>query len=171
MTSTQPTPDLHDFVVGHLTEHLPTDAAHVVTADPAAFREGAETLLPPEDLDRPWLFLVEADRWLLDGEAKKEDRGHHLVREDLETLRPMLVAHVKSGQPGAVAIFALAADAQHAKGLRTNGLRLADRLALERAVFGMDAEGGARHVAVVMSSVEDLAAQTAEAWHDAPREG
>jgi hypothetical protein len=171
MTPTQPTPGLRDFVVHHLTANLPTEAPYVVEAKPAVFRDGAEALLPPEDLDRPWLFLVEADRWLVDGEAKKEERGAHLVREDLETLRPVLVAHVKSGQPGAIAIFALAADAQHAKGLRTNGLRLADRLALERAVFGMDAEGGARHVAVVMSSVEDLAAQTAEAWREAPREG
>jgi hypothetical protein len=171
MTTTQPTPGLHDFVVRHLTECLPTDTPYVVEAKPAAFRGGAEALLPPEDLDRPWLFLVEADRWLLAGEAKKEARGAHLVREDLETLRPVLVAHVKSGQPGAVALFALATDKQHAKGLRSGGLWLADRLALERAVFGMEAGDDARHVAVVMSSIEDLAAQTAEAWHDAPREG
>lgn len=171
MTTPPPTNRLQDFVVSHLEVRLGRESPHIVTARPAAFRAGAEALLPPAKLDRPWLFLVQADRWLLDGEAKKEDRGDHLVREDLETLRPVLVAHVKSGQPGAVAFFALAADVQHAKGLRTNGLRLADRLALERAVLGLDAVGGARHVAIVMSSIEDLAAETAEAWHDARRDG
>ena len=134
-----------------------------------ALADGA--LFPREDLDRPWLVAMDTLGWLHDGEAKKEARGAHLVRDDLEALRPLLAAHVKSGQPGAVAAFAPGADASHAKGFRSHALRLADRLGLERAVLGIDASDATRHLGIVMSSCEDLAAGAAEAWHAFLAEG
>jgi len=131
-----------------------------------AVAEGA--LFPPEALDRPWLVTMDPYTWLLDGEAKKEARGPYLLRADLELMRPVFASHVKSGQPGAICIFAYGLDAQHAKSLRTSGLRMADRLGLERAVLGVDAADGRRHLGVVMTSVPDLAAETAEAWYELP---
>ncbi len=131
----------------------------------------AGALFPPEELGRPWLVSLDPYSWLLDGEAKKEARGPYLVREDLETLRPLLAAHAKSGQPGACTIFAYKADPQHAKGFRTHVLRVADRLGLERAVLGIPGPEGTRHLGIVLSSLVDLAAETAEAWHAYLAEG
>ncbi len=126
----------------------------------------AGALFPPDGLDRPWLVTMDPYTWRLDGEAKKEARGPDLLRPDLELMRPVFAAHVKSGQPGAVSLFAYGLDAPHAKSMRTNALRMADRLGLERAVLGVAAADGRRHLGVVMTSVPDLAAETAEAWHD-----
>ncbi len=154
------------YLAGRLGDSKPL----CVETTPSRLRAHPDALLPDAPLEAPWLFLLRAEGWLHDGERKKEERGDSLVRDDLELLRPVLAAHVKSGQAGVCVISVQGVDSEHAKGFRTNTLRLADRLGLERAVLGEDA-GSARNLAVVMSSLEDVAAETAEAWHSRRDDG
>jgi len=166
---------LRRFTEEHLAARLAAagDAPLRLVALHASRSRDPETAarLGAGDLDRHWLVLLDAEGWLLDQEPRAEARAACLTREDLEALRPLLAAHVRGGRPGAFAVFVGDVDAQHAKSFRTHALRLADRLGLERAVLGVAATDTTRHLGVVMSSCEALAAGTAEAWHAHLREG
>lgn len=125
----------------------------------------AGALLPPADLDRPWLLTLDPYTWKHDGECTKATRGPFLLRADLEALRPILAAHAHTGWAGACLIFVYGVDPSHASAFRRAALGLADRVGLARAVVGVPAREGTRHLCAVLSTEPDLPAQVAEGFH------
>lgn len=135
-----------------------------VHVEPRSWRDALEVLFPPEPLEQPWLFTMDPYTFRHAGERKREDLGGDLDPKDVERLRPCLAAHVKGAQPGAFTAFVYGVDRSHAKGFRAAMLALADRLGTARAIVGVDAPEGTRHVGAILASEPDLPAEAAESW-------
>ncbi len=162
-------------IAGLLCEVDPAKRAALATAwagtavriEGRPWRELVPSLLPPPDLDRPWLFTMDPYTWKHGGECKQVELGPHLEPKDFDALRRTLGAYVGSAFAGAFTAFVYGVDESHARSFRKAALKLADRLGLARVIVGVSAPDGQRHLGAVLASDPDLPAETAEAWHEA----